>query len=152
MPSFIITNTDGRWTPDFQDLDSDDDGLCDVNESGINSAIYDGDSNGLINGTDSDGDGIKDLLDKNDSSFGSPFHNVPVNSDGAGKPDYQDLDSDDALTDGGDGSGDDVTIAGYSSYDANDDGTQHHGHANDAVHVKAFKTEHFVDAEPGHCL
>jgi hypothetical protein len=122
IPKKSPLNTDNTGAPDFQDLDSDDDGFCDLYESGINTDVYDSNHDGVINGQDTDGDGIRDLIDKNDNVHGSPLHNKPINTDGAGSPDYTDSDSDDPLDNSGNGSLDDVDKAGYGALDKNNDG------------------------------
>jgi len=50
-------NTDGNGNTDFQDLDSDDDGFFDIEESGLGN-------------NDTDGDGIPDLVDIDDDNDG----------------------------------------------------------------------------------
>jgi hypothetical protein len=90
-------DTDGDGIKDFLDLDSDNDGISDVIEAGGVDSNGDGVyGTGITN--DSDADGIIDAID--------PFNNVtnlvrvgitgltPANTDGTGKPDYLDLDSD----------------------------------------------------------
>ena len=61
----LLLDTDGDGTPDFQDLDSDNDGISDLLEAG---------------GIDIDGDGIAD----------SPITVLP-DADGDGIPDFQEL-------------------------------------------------------------
>ena len=89
---FIEIDTDGDGVPDHCDLDSDNDGISDLVESGDAVAIAaDTDGDGMISAaeadvaglTDSDGDGAYDTLG-----------NTPVDSDGDGVADYLDLDSD----------------------------------------------------------
>ncbi len=89
-------DTDGDGRPDFQDLDSDNDGLHDLVEgSGFDPAVVDTNNDGVIddNGTDADGDGIPDSIDTNDTLAGG-ITNDPADQDGDGTPDYRDLDSD----------------------------------------------------------
>jgi len=120
-----IPNTDGHGNPDYIDMDADNDGLDDTLE-------------GLITGatttpttySDVDNDGIIDFWDTN---FGGTSIQ-PVDTDGDGTPDYQDLDSDnDTVSDvieGNDANGDgtaDYTAAlvdtdGDGILDAYDDG------------------------------
>ncbi len=134
-------DTDGDMVPDHEDLDSDNDGLSDVSESGSTDANGDGevdgtvDSNGLIDGTintnpidtdgdmipdhedldsdndgltdvsesgssDVDGDGIADGLPDANGLIGGNINNSPIDTDGDLIPDHEDLDSDnDGLTD-----------------------------------------------------
>ena len=83
------TDTDGDGVPDYQDLDSDNDGINDVDEGGngnqdINrDGVIDANDTGYSD-TNMDGqaDGAVDVVEGPDS-------------DGDGVPDYQDLDSDD---------------------------------------------------------
>ncbi len=95
-------DTDGDGIADFQDLDSDNDGINDVIEAGG----IDNNGDGLIDGhtTDSDGDGLADVIDpSNDSNGGSPTGASPLavpDSDNDGRADFRDLDSDnDGLSD-----------------------------------------------------
>ncbi len=120
----IVTppNTDGTFAPDYQDLDSDDDGFCDLYESGVNTDIYDLDHNGVMDGSDSDSDGIKDFIDKDDIQRGSSDHHAPIDMDADGTPDYRDKDRDDPNDTNGNGIDDDVKEAGYSANDSNNDG------------------------------
>ena len=122
ITSLSIPNTDGQSGPNFQDLDSEDDGFCDLLESGINPDIYDFDHNGVLDGIDSDGDGINDILDTDDTAFGSPGHHSPRSMDNSIYPDYIDSDRDDPLDFNGDGVDDDVAEAGYIDFDTNSDG------------------------------
>jgi len=69
---YNLRNSDGTSVPDFRDLDSDDDGLCDLSEAGFDIMVYDLDHDGYAEGTDLDMDGIIDLIDRNDNLFGSP--------------------------------------------------------------------------------
>jgi len=90
--------------PDFRDLDSDNDGVLDLRESGIvlPLASLDSDSNGVLDNlsTDSDKDGIPASIDSNDSVYGSSVgHGAAVghfivDTDGDKIPDMYDLDSD----------------------------------------------------------
>ena len=122
LTSLQIPNTDGQSGPNFQDLDSEDDGFCDLLESGINPDVYDIDHNGVLDGLDSDGDGILDILDTDDVEFGSPGHHIPRSLDNSIYQDYVDSDRDDALDFTGDGIDDDVAEAGYLAFDTNNDG------------------------------
>jgi outer membrane protein OmpA-like peptidoglycan-associated protein len=124
----VALDTDQDDTPDYLDIDSDDDGIPDVIESvlreedtdgdGIADAVdvdqtggLDSDSDGIDDsfdasisgGIDADGDGIDDLL------------NPLSDRDGDGTPDYLDLDSDD------DGISD-TAESGITGNDADGDG------------------------------
>ncbi|MGB3532777.1 MAG: Ig-like domain-containing protein, partial [Microcoleaceae cyanobacterium] len=79
-------DTDGDNIPDFQDLDSDNDGILDVTEVGN----PDTDGNGIVDGEDSDGNGLIDTVDPNNGNSLT----TPPDSDSDGVPDYVDLDSD----------------------------------------------------------
>ena len=72
VPS-VLTDSDGDGTPDFQELDSDNDGLSDLVESG---------------GSDADGDGVADNL--------VLAADLP-DSDGDGMPDYQEIEGADPI-------------------------------------------------------
>lgn len=102
---FTLVNTDGSEDdlPDFLDLDSDNDGLPDLIEAGVEPS-YDSDNDGRIDsdrGSASVGnDGIPDRLqnvndetccDVNGDGVGDI---VPRNSDNGDLPDFQDSDSD----------------------------------------------------------
>ncbi|MFS4417967.1 gliding motility-associated C-terminal domain-containing protein [Maribacter sp. 2307ULW6-5] len=96
-------DTDGDGTPDYLDLDSDNDGIPDVTEAGGTDA----DGDGVIDGfTDANNDGL------DDATAATPLENP--DSDGDGIVDVLDLDSDnDGIPD--------VTEAG--GIDADGDGT-----------------------------
>ncbi len=110
----LPANTDGDFTFDFRDLDSDNDGINDVVEGGVNCPDEDSHS-GMCDGFDIDQDGIVSTLD-DFVGFGDSGYTAPRNSDGDKKPDespiqdYRDLDSDnDSLSDlieGGSGGAD----------------------------------------------
>jgi large repetitive protein len=76
-----LVDTDGDMKPDFRDLDSDNDGINDVREA---------------NGLDADGNGLADgTADANGVPSSVPVTGLPrVDTDGDGKPDFRDLDSD----------------------------------------------------------
>ena len=89
-------DTDGDGMPDSMDLDSDGDGLTDAFEADPTNN-FDTDGDGIVdNFADTDGDGLNDTTSPN---------MVPVDSDGDGMPNFQDLNSDndlftDAIEDG----------------------------------------------------
>ena len=90
MSSITSRDTDGDGTPDYLDLDSDNDGISDLEESG--SGGVDADRDGRLDAMgatagDANRDGLLDTLDG--SSLVSPRQ-----TDGDGTPDYLDLDSD----------------------------------------------------------
>jgi Domain of unknown function (DUF4347)/Lectin C-type domain len=86
------TNTDGDNHPDYLDVDTDNDGILDTVEAGLDNA-------------DSDGDGIDDALDVDyspgtDSNGDGILEDGPRDTDGDSVADYRDLDSDnDSLPD-----------------------------------------------------
>ncbi len=86
-------DTDGDGVPDFLDLDSDNDGITDLTESGI-TGFTDANNDGVVDGPDADNDGVQDSVDGDDAVFGSPGAGVPKDTDGDGVSDVNDLDSD----------------------------------------------------------
>jgi hypothetical protein len=107
---------DGDGIPDFRDLDSDNDGINDVNEAFPDNFTADANGDGIVDGLDTDNDGILDLVDSfvgfgdNESTSGSP-----EDTDGDNVPDYRDLDSDnDGIND--------VVESGNDALDGNGDG------------------------------
>ena len=99
---------DGDGTPDYLDIDSDNDGIFDVEEGGDgdldtnNDGVIDSEDEGF---TDVDGDGMDDDAEPTD---------VP-DTDGDGNPDYLDIDSDnDGIFD--------VVEGGDADLDTNNDG------------------------------
>jgi large repetitive protein len=121
------TDSDGK--PDFRDLDSDNDGINDVVESGG----VDADNNGIVGSgqvpPDADGDGIADAADGAPGTFGDATDPAPLDSDADGIPNYRDLDSDnDTIADvieGGNGAADtngDGTVSAAESPDSDGDG------------------------------
>ena len=85
-------NTDGLTTPDYADLDSDNDGLTDLAESGIpNPATLDPNGDGKIdNPADGDGDGIPQVCDGLPTAFGDSNNPALPDTDADGTPDYVD--------------------------------------------------------------
>ncbi|QEC40193.1 putative secreted protein (Por secretion system target) [Pseudobacter ginsenosidimutans] len=117
LPTGFRPDQDGDTRPNFLDLDSDNDGINDVIEGGIDrdgngipdAAPADANGDGMIdNITDGDNDGIPDIVDFADALFGDGRSGTgtsdPVNTDGTDPnatiadgdtvPDYMDLDSD----------------------------------------------------------
>lgn len=91
--AYTVSNSDGTGPVDFRDLDSDNNGISDLVESGRSTTI-DSDDDGVFEGTDSDEDGVPDEVDANDNLFGSTLL-IPNDQDGTGEPDFRDLDNDD---------------------------------------------------------
>ena len=86
-----VTDTDGNGTPDYQQLDSDADGIPDSVEAGNSPARpvdTDGDSVPDFQEEDSDKDGIPDAVEAGDNPT------TPVDTDGDNVPDYREEDSD----------------------------------------------------------
>ncbi|MEZ4910139.1 MAG: discoidin domain-containing protein [Saprospiraceae bacterium] len=136
-------NTDGTTEstplPDYLDLDSDNDGINDLTESG--NPVTDANSDGVVDGPDADGDGIMDSADANDGVFGDPdTTDTPTNTDGSGDivPDYRDLDSDnDGINDiveSGTGLPDTNQDGIVDGTDADNDGINDPADANDSVY------------------
>ncbi len=84
------------------DLDSDNDGILDIQEARDSKApalsILDANRDGQVDGPDTDGDGLRDLADTT-PTYGGPGL-TPQDFDRDGNPNYKDLDSDgDGITD-----------------------------------------------------
>ncbi|WP_440880724.1 Calx-beta domain-containing protein [Tenacibaculum sp. C7A-26P2] len=88
-------DTDNDGIPDHLDLDSDGDGVLDLVESGQNASIVDVDGDGVLDSLlDADNDGIIDTADADDSDINAGSKTILDDTDGDGRPDFQDLDSD----------------------------------------------------------
>jgi large repetitive protein len=110
IANYTPLNTDGDAVPDFQDLDSDNDGISDTIEAGG----QDPDGDGILGQgkpIDANGDGRADSIDPQRN--GTP---LPVpDQDGDGQPNFRDLDSDnDGISD--------LAEQGLSRLDTNNDG------------------------------
>ncbi|MDT8415250.1 MAG: LamG-like jellyroll fold domain-containing protein [Flavobacteriaceae bacterium] len=79
VAGFNIISTDGDGILDQFDLDSDNDGLFDVDEAGYGDGDVNGD--GMGDGGESDNDGILDIFDFF-VGFGNLGQPLPINSDG----------------------------------------------------------------------
>ena len=84
------TNTDNDATPDFRDPDSDNDGLTDLRESGINPVIDANNDGRVDDASDPDGDGIPVPVDGLPAAFGDANNPTLPDSNGNGTPDYRD--------------------------------------------------------------
>ncbi|AOW21000.1 hypothetical protein LPB138_10060 [Urechidicola croceus] len=106
-------NTDADTTPDYLDLDSDNDGLFDVVEyDGIGSSDIDLD--GVGDGSDDDSDGILNAYDDL-VGFGFMTYFDPIDvTDGDGIPNYIDITSD--------GSSFDILGSNFAAEDGDGDG------------------------------
>ncbi len=123
-------DTDGDGDPDFRDLDSENDGIDDIDEG--HWPEQDADNDGVIDsGSDADRDGIMDPIDDSDND-GTPDSSDPdtpifgsgglfpegMDTDGDGDDDFRDEDSD------GDGLPDaDEAGPGPNPVDTDGDGT-----------------------------
>lgn len=116
-----VIDSDSDSVPDFRDLDSDQDTLSDLIEAGYNQNI-DSNKDGIIdNRTDSDSDGIMDVVDQNKYGYGG-LRQITFNTDNDEQLNYLDIDSD----------GDGVLDSEESrlAYDANGDGISDYVQAN----------------------
>ena len=117
MLNFTIQDTDGDGTPDYMDIDSDNDGITDLVEAGGVDADNDGRIDNFVDADqkgnddalqvnalpvfDTDGDGVADYRDTDsdsdaipDTVEAGPMPNQPADTDGDGAPDYREQDSD----------------------------------------------------------
>jgi len=115
--NFSIVDTDIDGTPDFQDIDSDNDGINDLVEAGGGDVDNDGMIDNFVDADDkgvddfvqnnalpvfdTDGDGLADFRDPDSDSDTIPdsveagsVPNAPVDTDGDGAPDFRETDSD----------------------------------------------------------
>ena len=96
MEVVTTVDTDGDGIGDHLDLDSDNDGISDLVESGDAAGIaLDTSGDGtldLTEGVDSDGDGLFDVFE--DGNLAANVGTIPVDTDGDGLSDTLDLDSD----------------------------------------------------------
>ncbi|MFK8102673.1 MAG: T9SS type A sorting domain-containing protein, partial [Saprospiraceae bacterium] len=127
--------------PDYQDLDSDNDGINDIVESGNGAADTNNDGIADNPSTDTDGDGIQDSVDQTPNSFGdgdaTTPNTAPADTDSDGVPDYQDLDADNDgvmdITESGNTDVDGDGIADNPTIDTDGDGIPDSIDDNDAV-------------------
>lgn len=105
----VLADTDGAGVSNQVDLDSDNDGISDLFESGTSAANIAADTNGDgtisvaeaeavlgVGNADADGDGLLDIFDADitDASGAASVGTVPVDNDSDGIDDFLDLDSD----------------------------------------------------------
>lgn len=88
----IFKDIDQDGQPNFLDLDSDGDGIFDVIEAG--NSQFDENNNGMVDGPDTDFDGILDRVDGLSGAFGDLNDPQLLDSDFDGIFDFEDLDSD----------------------------------------------------------
>jgi protocatechuate 3,4-dioxygenase beta subunit len=106
------------------DLDSDNDGIPDAVEARPNRVAFTSIANGMITGTDADGNGLLSSAD-NGSGFTNPQLNglIPSDIDRDGTPNFLDLDSDgDGITDLTEGLGVYSTTGVVTGTDTDGDG------------------------------
>jgi VCBS repeat-containing protein len=102
----VVRDTDRDGTADHLDLDSDNDGISDLTESGQNAATVDTNNDGIHDGPDN-ASGIP-------LAANGGVGVTPVNTDGDSRADYLDLDSDN------DGIADTIEARPTAGYVAND--------------------------------
>ncbi|MBK6697494.1 MAG: hypothetical protein IPG50_35710 [Myxococcales bacterium] len=107
----LARDTDGDGIPDYRDLDSDNDGLNDVIEAGGVDANGNGRIDPLDAVPDANGNGLVDRVDAAEGGAALPR----PDTDGDGRPNFRDLDSD---NDGWS----DLSEGGSGGTDANKDG------------------------------
>ena len=61
--TFTLANSDGDSAPNYLDLDSNNDGVFDLTQKAFLGASFDADNNGMVDGSDFDGDGISSRVD-----------------------------------------------------------------------------------------
>lgn len=112
--TYVVPDTDGDGVYNHLDLDSDNDSLFDVDESGLLNGDGDINGDGKGDGPDAEGDGLLNLFD-NSNAFGTSPRAYAQDSDLNGTPDFLQLDSnDDGIND--------IQTGLYASLDANGDG------------------------------
>ncbi|MEM7217524.1 MAG: OmpA family protein [Pseudomonadota bacterium] len=115
-------DTDGDDICDHLDLDSDNDGISDLVESGADFAALDPDGNGVIDGAQfvDDGDGLADAIETTNGADSGTTPRDSFDSAGDSLADFRDLDSDDdGLPDSLEGQ----SSASYIAYPSTVDGT-----------------------------
>ena len=131
-------DTDADGLHDHNDLDSDNDGIIDLLESGVDASMLDANNDGIYDGT----------FDANGVPVAASGGVIPIDSDGDGLNNFVDADSDnDGITDTNEAGGTDAdgegVIDGFD--DADSDGW------NDATEVSPLPINDFDgDAIPNH--
>ena len=112
--TYVMPDSDSDGVADFVDLDSDNDGLFDVDEAGLLNGDGDVDGDGVGDGLDTDLDGMLNVFDTF-VGWGTQVRPFAANTDGAGACDYQQTDSNnDGITD--------ISTTLYNNLDTNNDG------------------------------
>ncbi|TNJ45383.1 T9SS type A sorting domain-containing protein [Tamlana fucoidanivorans] len=100
----LVTDSDGDGIADITDLDDDNDGIKDTDESG-----------GIDPSADDDGDGVLNYKDSDFCSLGASGICEDLDQDGDGIPNHLDLDSDnDGITDVIESGGTDADYNGFA--------------------------------------
>ena len=133
--ALAVPDTDGDGAKNYLDLDSDNDGISDVVESGVGLTT---DTNGVFRTGDSDGDGIDNAVDGLATFGDAPTPSSAVlDTDGDGTPDAYDLDSDNNGVK-------DIVGTPYGSFDTDGDGK-----INNAADVDKDGIADVIDIQPG---
>ncbi|NUY82079.1 choice-of-anchor D domain-containing protein [Flavobacterium sp. MAH-1] len=112
--TYVLPDTDGDGVRNFQDLDSDNDSLFDVDEAGLANGDGDVDGDALGDNADADLDGVLDIFDTF-VGYGTQVRPFATNTDNIGNPDYMQLDSNnDGIRD--------IDTGLFASLDTNTDG------------------------------
>ncbi len=120
---FSPVNSDSDSFADYQDIDSDDDGLPDLIEAQTKATFI------AISDTDTDDDGLDDAFDPDNG--GTII--TPVNTDATGNEDYLDTDSDgDTVPDNVEGANDDKSQYADWDTDTDNDPTDETGYTTDS--------------------
>jgi len=133
--ALTVPDTDGDGARNYLDLDSDNDGLSDVVESGV---ALTNDSNGVFRTGDTDGDGIDNAVDGlagYGDAPGSPAAVLDTDNDGI--PNAYDPDSDNNGTK-------DIASTPYASFDTDGD-----GRINNATDADKDGVADIIDVQPG---
>ena len=111
-----VTETDSDNYPDYIDIDSDNDGIHDVEEGG--DSALDTNNDGVIDGDD------ENFKDEDKDGMDDTSESTPVTDfDGDGTPNYQDIDSDnDGIHDVEEGGDGEFDTNGDGAIDESDDG------------------------------
>ena len=110
----LPANFDADEVPNYIDLDSDNDGVFDVDEAGLYNGDGDVNCDAEGEGTDTDNDGILSSFDTL-NGFGNSGKAVPTNTLGSGNPDYLKVSSKTVGVN-------DISTTLFANLDANNDG------------------------------